>query len=132
MGSTGAARAGWLTDLFGSVDSLDTARFVGFLTPDAEFRFGSAPAVKGRQSIAAAVDGFFSTIAGCGHCLDNTWIEAGSVACEGEVTYRRHDGSAITLPFANVFEMAGDLISSYKIYIDIGPLYAEKEPITDR
>jgi len=115
---------GWLEDLFDSVDAQDTPRFVGFLSPDAEFRFGSAPAVSGTAQIAAAVDGFFSTIAGCRHRLGNTWIEDGTIACEGEVTYRRHDGSEITLPFANVFEMAGDLISRYKIYIDIAPLYA--------
>lgn len=120
-----AASAGWLEDLFASVDALDTARFVGFLSPDAEFRFGSAPAVSGTEQIAAAVDGFFSTIAGCRHRLANTWIDESTIACEGEVTYRRHDGSEITLPFANVFDMAGDLISRYKIYIDVAPLYAE-------
>ena len=40
------------------------------------------------------------------------------------MTYRRHDGTEITLPFTNVFEYRGDLIAHYKIYIDIGPLYA--------
>ena len=45
------------------------------------------------------------------------------VICEGETTYTRHDGTQITLPFANVFELEGELISTYKIYADIGPLY---------
>jgi hypothetical protein len=31
----------------------------------------------------------------------------------------------LTLPFTNVFELDGELISHYKIYIDIAPLYAE-------
>jgi hypothetical protein len=35
----------------------------------------------------------------------------------------RHDATEIALPFINVFEFDGDLISGYKIYMDIGPLY---------
>lgn len=115
----------WLKGLFDSVDSQDTERFVTYLSPDAEFRFGSAPAVLGREQIFAAVDGFFSSIAGSSHRLVNTLVKNDVIACEGEVTYERHDGSKITLPFVNLFDMAGDLIASYRIYIDIGPLYAE-------
>jgi limonene-1,2-epoxide hydrolase len=48
-----------------------------------------------------------------------------TIVCEGEVTYTRHDGSKITLPFANVFEVKNELITLYRIYIDIGPLFAE-------
>ncbi len=119
------ASVDWLDQLFAAVDALDTERFVDFLSPDAEFRFGSAPPVNRSQDIAAAVDGFFATIAGCHHVIANTWNGNGTIACEGEVTYRRHDGSEITLPFANVFDMAGEKISRYKIYIDIAPLYAQ-------
>ena len=122
--SVGHESADWLADLFDSVDALDTSRFVGFLARDAEFRFGSAPGVKGHEQIGAAVDDFFSSIAGCSHHIANTWRGDGTIACEGEVTYHRHDGSRISIPFANVFEMAGGLISGYKIYIDIAPLYA--------
>ena len=119
-----AARGEWLEGVFDSVDNQDTARFVAYLCQDAEFCFGSAPAVKGHEQISAAVDGFFASIAGCSHQLHNTWFGDATIACEGAVTYQRHDGSEITLPFANVFDMDGDLVSRYKIYIDIGPLYA--------
>jgi len=115
---------GWLKELFDAIDGQDADRFVGFLTPDASFRFGSAPAVTGTAPIAEAVRGFFATIEGCRHRLTDTWSGEGTLVCEGEVTYRRHDGSEITLPFANVFEMDGGLIGSYKIYVDVGPLYA--------
>jgi len=40
------------------------------------------------------------------------------------VTYTRHDGTNLTLPFVNVFAMRGDLIQDYLIYIDATPLYA--------
>jgi ketosteroid isomerase-like protein len=111
--------------LFAAIDANDAAAFVGLLTDDAVFRFGSAPAVRGRAAIQAAVDGFFATIAGCSHNVQNTLGSGSTLVCEGEVTYRRQDGSEITLPFTDILEYEDDLISHYKIYADISPLYAE-------
>ena len=111
--------------MFAAIDSKDTQAFVGFLTDDAVFRFGSAPAVRGREAIFAAVDGFFGTIAGCSHEVQNTLASGSTLACEGEVTYRRHNDTEITLPFTDIFEYDGDLIAQYKIYIDIAPLYVD-------
>ena len=112
-----------LDDLFKAVDARDTERFLGFLTDEASFRFGSAPLAQGKEAIRAAVDGFFSTIAACQHVLARIVVDGDVIICEGEVTYTRHDDSQISLPFANIFELEGELISSYKIYADAGPLY---------
>jgi len=109
--------------LFGAIDAKDAAAFVGYLTDDAVFRFGSAPAVRGRAAIQAAVEGFFGTIAGCSHQVQKTLASGTTLVCEGEVSYTRVDGSSITLPFTDVLEYDGDLISNYKIYMDISPLY---------
>ena len=111
--------------LFAAIDANDAAAFVGYLTDDAVFRFGSAPAVKGRAAIQEAVGGFFETIAGCSHTVTNKLGQGTTLVCEGEVSYRRHNGTEITLPFTDVFEYDGDLIGQYKIYMDISPLYAE-------
>lgn len=111
--------------LFAAIDAKDAAAFVGYLTDDAVFRFGSSPAVQGHAAIQEAVGGFFGTIAGCSHNVMNTLGQGSTLVCEGEVTYTRVDGSSITLPFTDVFECEGELISHYKIYMDIGPLYAE-------
>lgn len=113
-----------LDGLFGSIDAQDTPTFLGFIADDGVFRFGSAPAVQGHAAIGAAIDGFFGTIAGCNHAIKQSLRDGSTLVCEGEVTYRRHDKSELTLPFTNVFELDGDLISHYKIYIDIAPLYA--------
>lgn len=110
--------------LFRAIDARDGTAFVGYLTDDAVFRFGSAPPVRGRAAIQAAVEGFFDTIAGLSHAIHNTLSDGSNLVCEGEVTYTRHDGSTIVIPFANVFEYEGDRIAEYKIYIDIAPLYA--------
>ncbi len=111
--------------MFDAIDSKKATAFVGYLTEDAVFRFGSAPPVTGRAAIQAAVDGFFGTIAGCSHRIHRTIHNGPTVVCEGEVTYRRINDTEVTLPFTDVLEYSGDLISHYKIYIDIGPLYAE-------
>lgn len=110
--------------LFVSIDAMDTEGFLGFIAPDGEFRFASAPPVQGHAAIREAVDGFFSSIAGLSHKLQRLVADGNAVVCEGEVTYTRHDGSTITLPFCNVFEVHGGLISVYRIYIDVAPLYA--------
>ena len=112
--------------VFAAIDRKDTTAFVGFLTDDAVFRFGSAPAVRGREAIRAAVDGFFATIAASSHAIHQVLTSGATQLCEGEVTYTRPDGMSVTLPFADVFEYEGDRIAQYKIYIDIAPLYSDQ------
>lgn len=116
---------GRIEELFSAIDSNDAKRFVEFLTDDAVFRFGSAPAVHGRDAIEQAVSGFFSTISGCRHALHTSWTGPDSFACEGEVTYTRLDGSEVTLPFADIFDLRGEKISGYRIYVDVAPLFAQ-------
>jgi limonene-1,2-epoxide hydrolase len=115
-----------LDDLFASIDEKNVKRFLRFLTDDATFRFGSAEPVNGHAEIREAVEGFFATITGSKHVLGTIIADGGTLVCEGEVTYTRHDGTEITLPFANIFEFEGDVIAHYKIYADAAPLYAEE------
>ena len=114
----------WWNELFAAIDARDTPAFLGFLTEDAEFRFGSAPSSYGHAAIGAGVDGFFGMIGGCRHRALRTWEDGNSAVCQGEVTYTRLDGSNVTLPFVNVFEFRGDKVSRYLIYNDLGPLFA--------
>lgn len=113
----------WVRQLFQSIDAMDTNKFLTFLTDDAQFRFGNAPPAIGKQAVGQAVSGFFATIKGISHRLINTWMDSGSLVCQGEATYTRHDGSQITIPFVNVFGMKNNLIKDYLVYIDIAPLY---------
>ena len=109
--------------LFASIDSMDTESFLSFIHKDATFRFGSSPAVTGHAGIGAAVEGFFASFAALQHDLQQVIADGDNVACEGEVTYTRHDGSKIALPFANIFKVNGELILQYRVYIDIAPLF---------
>lgn len=114
-----------LASLFAAIDAMDTAGFLEHIAHDATFRFGSAPAVSGHDAIRDAVGGFFASIAGLRHRLEKTLADGSTLVCAGEVTYDRHDGRNVSLPFANVFEVQDNLISDYRIYIDIAPLYAD-------
>ena len=116
--------ANWTDALFISIDAKDTPRFLTFLTDDAEFIFGNAPPAAGKPAIGAAVAGFFGTIRASRHDVAHTWIQPGHVICQGNVTYTRHDGSNITLPFVNILGMRDGLIDDYRIYIDATPLFA--------
>jgi ketosteroid isomerase-like protein len=114
----------WWERLFRTIDASDAAGFIDFLTPDAQFRFGNAAMIQGAVEIGVAVTGFFATIRSSRHQLIDSWCSTPeSAGCEGEVTYARHDGSVVTFPFANVFQLRGEKISAYRIYIDISTLY---------
>ena len=116
----------WVSDLFASIDRRDTDLFVGFLTEDAIFRFGNQPPVHGRAAIAEAVGQFFSQIAGLAHDVRDTWDAGDAVIVAGDVTYTRHSGSEVTLPFADIFRMRDGLVREYLIYMDVNPLFADE------
>lgn len=118
-----------LDTVFAAIDAKDTDRFLSCISRQASFRFGSASPVSGHDAIRDAVGGFFDTVAGLSHVLLKSAAIGSTTGptliCEGEVTYTRHDETRITLPFVDVFETRDGLISDYKIYMDITPLYTE-------
>lgn len=50
--------------------------------------------------------------------------EAGDTAVvEFDTEYRHKDGAAVHVPCCDVLTLDGDLISEFRIYIDMKPLY---------
>ena len=129
MSIAGAADSGlqpdraWWENVFSIVDAADANRFVELLSPDGQFRFGNAPAIIGRKAIRDAVAGFFAAIASSRHRLLGMWNGPGTAVCEGEVTYTRHNGTTLRVPFVNVFDLSGEKIAAYRIYIDNSGLF---------
>jgi ketosteroid isomerase-like protein len=117
-----------VASLFRAIDAMDADRFVSFLAEDAVFRFGNGPEEKGREAIRETVAGFFGLISGLRHRLLGTWAHPDAVICRGEVTYRRKDGSEVTLPFADVLGIRGGEIGEYLIYMDVTPLFVPPAP----
>ena len=60
-----------LTEVFASIDRFVPEDFVQHLTEDVVFRFGNAGAAVGRDAVREAVAGFFSTIAGLTHHIQD-------------------------------------------------------------
>jgi ketosteroid isomerase-like protein len=120
----GADASPWLRELFAAIDAKDTPGFLGFLAEDATFRFGNQPALRGRAPIGAAVEGFFGSIKASRHQVVTSWRHPDSVICHGWVTYTRADDRQVTLPFANVMLMRGELVGDYLIFVDLAPLFA--------
>lgn len=113
----------WIATLFAAIDRQDAEAFAAFLAEDARLAFGNLPTVAGRAAIRDFVAGFFSSIRALVHVVPDAWQADDAVICRGEVTYTRHDGSTLTVPFANVFRMEGDKVRDYRIYMDASALY---------
>lgn len=95
---------------------------MALLHPEAVFQFGNSPPVQGREAIRETVSGFFASIAAVKHQLADAWQPPGAFICHGSVTYTRHDGSSLTVPFANVLALEGGKALDYRIYADISAL----------
>lgn len=117
----------WIERLFATIDAKNTDGFVGFLSENAEVRFGNGPSFRGQEEIFESIGEFFSAIAGLEHELANVWSVDGAVIVEGEVTYFRRDETRLTLPFCNVLHLADGeelKVARYYIYADQSELFA--------
>jgi ketosteroid isomerase-like protein len=110
--------------LLATIDARDAKAFAGFLTSDASFRFGNHPAVVGREAIEATVGDFFRAIKSLSHRLQEQWSLQDVVICTGLVTYVRHDGGTLQVPFANILKLRGGAICDYRIFVDNSALFA--------
>jgi uncharacterized protein (TIGR02246 family) len=114
----------FINDLLAAIDRKDAAAFAAFLTPDANFCFGNNPAIAGRRAIETAVAAFFEAIKSVSHRLENQWSVPDAAICIGVVTYTRHDGSTLRVPFANVMKLRSGGICDYLIFTDNSALFA--------
>jgi hypothetical protein len=114
-----------ITVLFKAIDQKDVLTFSDFLSSDVVFCFGNADPVKGRQPVTERVQGFFDSIQALQHELREILRDDSAIICRGEVTYTRHDGSQLKVPFMNYFGIEKGLIHDYQIYNDASTLYSE-------
>jgi ketosteroid isomerase-like protein len=114
----------WLEKLFATIDAKDAAGFTDFLTEDAVFRFGNSTPARGRDEVRAAVAQFFAGVKGLSHAVHESWSVPGAAAMHGEVTYTRHDGSRLTVPFANILKLDGTRVQEYLVFADASQLWS--------
>jgi ketosteroid isomerase-like protein len=114
----------WLVEMFATIDAFDVDAFLTFLSPDCEFRFGNAPSIYGHEPIRGMLEGFFAAIKGMRHNELEAWVHPDATMCTGKVTYVRHNGTELTVPFAVVFRLDHGLVRQYLIFVDNSQLFA--------
>jgi ketosteroid isomerase-like protein len=118
-----------LDGLFHAIDKMDADQFASYLSEDCRFKFGNWDAVFGRHAAHASVARFFESIRSLAHDSIDIYESGDAVTSRGMVTYTRHSGTTLTIPFCNVFRMEGNQIRDYQIYADVSTLYVEPAAI---
>ncbi|MBT3059573.1 MAG: nuclear transport factor 2 family protein [Candidatus Thiodiazotropha sp.] len=114
-----------IEELFEAIDKKNANAFAAYLTDDCMFRFGNQQPVVGKVKVEEYVAAFFDSILGIEHKIEDVWSADGVIVCHGLVTYTRRNGNELSVPFANVFKMAGRNIREYLIFADTSDLYQE-------
>jgi len=112
-----------ISQLFSAIDKMDEKTFVTFLSDGVKFQFANATPIQGRSAVGETVKGFFASIQGLSHSIENFICDGPFLVTQGSVAYTRHDTSQLTVPFVNVFRITEDLIEDYRIYVDVSDLY---------
>lgn len=115
----------WYQDYLKAVDSTDAEKYGEFLAEDCEFQFGNQPKVTGKQKILAGLKEFWKTYDGEEHVLHSILGNDNCFALEATNVYRRKDGTEVSIPAVAITERnEAGLVSSFRVFIDIAPLYA--------
>ena len=120
-----AMRRAVLMDVFATMDAGDLDGMVKHMTDDVTTQFGNHAEIRGKAAFRTLFNEFGQAISGLRHEILDLWhaVEDFDVwVVQLSVSYRRLDGQSVTLPCCNMFRMRGDLISEYRVYVDIGPV----------
>jgi ketosteroid isomerase-like protein len=113
------------TTMFADIDRMDAAAWASYLASDVVMRFGNADPVRGREACREALDAFYGQIGGLRHDVVERWDDAAATIVEANVTYTRTDGEEVTVPVVTIYRTdGGDLISDYRVFIDLAPVFA--------
>ena len=113
------------TSMFADIDRMDAAAWASYLAPDVVMRFGNAAPVRGREACRDALDAFYGQIGGLRHDVVERWEDGAATIVEADVTYTRTDGQEVRVPVVTIYRIdAGDLISDYRVFIDLAPVFA--------
>jgi ketosteroid isomerase-like protein len=110
--------------VFAAFDAKDVPGLVCLVSEDVRMRLGNAEEAQGNIAFASEVRTFTASVAAFHHKLLNVWHDGDVLICQLEVQYTRHDGQEVTLPCCNVFRLQDGLITDYRVYMDISPVYA--------
>ena len=110
--------------VFAALDAKDPDAVTVRVTDDVRMRLGNTDVVEGKAKFREATAAFLASIAAISHDITAMWSVDDVVIAEMSVHYERLDGRKVTLPCCNVFRVRDGLVSDYRVYLDIGPVYA--------
>jgi ketosteroid isomerase-like protein len=110
--------------IFAAFDAQDVAGLAAMMADDVRLQLGNSPVVAGKPEFVKAVEAFLGSVASFSHSIVNVWSDGDALIAELEVGYTRLDGKRLTLPCCNVFRIRNGLVSDYRSYMDITPVYA--------
>jgi ketosteroid isomerase-like protein len=115
--------------MFAATDAPDVEAKLELVTDDVTLRFGNQETMVGKAALQTASEEFNDSVRGISHEITGLWRVVGGggedvVLTELQVRYERLDGRIVTLPCFNEFEVRDGLISDYRIFMDMGPVYA--------
>jgi ketosteroid isomerase-like protein len=111
-------------DVFAALDARDPAAVAAHMTEDVRMRLGNQDVVEGKTAFLESAQGFVDAIAAIKHDIGSVWSVDDVVIAEMDVHYERLDGGKLTLPCCNVFRVRDGLVSDYRVYIDLTPVFA--------
>lgn len=115
----------WYQAYLQSVDEQDANAFGSFLADDAMFPIGNQPPVQGKPAIVAGLKQFWTTYSGEEHILHTILGTDTCFALEATNVFNRLDGKQVALPAVAITERnEHGLVTSFRVFIDIAPLYA--------
>lgn len=104
-------------------ESLNADAFVEVLTADAKFLYGSQPVVEGKEEIRSSVTRLFTTLESLHHDISEAFERGDWLYYVAQVEFKFKDGRGARFDYLNRLGFDGFLISYYRIYIDISPLF---------
>lgn len=118
--------------LYRLVDRLDVASLRDHLSPQAEIVPGNADPLRGLEDICDAVEHFFLHLDGIHHEIHDIWRAGsegtGPFVAHADAYFRvRGREGAIMVRGASIFEVRDGLITSCRLFYDLGAVRAQIE-----
>jgi ketosteroid isomerase-like protein len=112
--------------MFADIDRMDAHAWAAYLAPDVVMRFGNADPVYGREGCRDALASFYARIEGVRHDVIEQWDHGAATIVEAIASFTRIDGREVSVPVVTIYRTdARDLISDYRVYIDVAPVFAQ-------